>query len=136
MKKVTVYSIDRKNIQVGMLVDTVPMYQYDNPHIFTESYNGRELTVGDGVRRISIPVKAFHRHHGDDYGHTRDEVAYIAIDPELEDLLTAETREKLRDISVENHGMRCRIDELKENMYNWWKQPWYKRVWCAIKGGW
>lgn len=130
MKQVTLYTVESKIITVHGDVNNINIHQTINglgdlvPTLDGDMVSKRE------VKRISIPVRHIRRLNGRDL---------IAVDPELEDLLTSDLRNQLkREIgehkwtgSVLNKTIE-HSEQLLTRIEKFTALPWYARIWRSI----
>lgn len=143
MIEVTVYSV-AQNVQTVRDMDChIERFAYDRD----ESYiaNGGLFSVDEKFKRTFIPIRQISKHTAlYKRGSLQDrdyvtETRYIAIDPELEEVINHPVKEELLEMRnkyfaalKQRNDVQVNLSKLEQDIENWWNSPWYKRVWRAL----
>lgn len=126
-KPVEVYKISKECITVKDYTRGIESYTA----IFADTERGllfdceRSFTT----TRTVIPIQRLvHQRHG---GYFEQ---YIAVEPELKELLTIQERQEIDRLKEDLQYTHKALQALRDDKSEWWSQPWYKRVWSALRG--
>lgn len=59
---------------------------------------------------------------------------YVAIDPELEKFVAIPYEQQVNEIAGKLNSERTSRMQRELEIDTWWQQPWYNRLWLALKG--
>jgi len=108
--------------------DMVEIIQYRDSYPLINIDEGCAIdSTGDQIKRL--PVERVIKRSAIGYKEK-----YIAIDPELLEMLTCREREKIRDLKKKVDAFSIEKHQLAKKINNFIKSPWYKRIIRAIKG--
>jgi hypothetical protein len=142
MKPIIVYTLNKESVLVPDYQTYIESMSYSQPTAFYETDGNKPCEVY--VENHRWPIIQITKGKANKFGLEPERWdTYIAIEPELEEAVSAKYRERITE-SIE-YSKRCR-DELLilENKYSyleneldlWWANPWYKCVWEVLKFKW
>lgn len=124
---VTLYTIAQETNAVPRKVPYYQIHEYrGHPNSLVNHGNAARM-MDEHVHTIDIPIETIRYPDG-----RPDE--FIAVHPRLKEILTLDVRQKLEEKCAQLQRSEHWCAKLQDNYRNWWSQPWYKRVWQALKG--
>jgi hypothetical protein len=143
MIEVTVYSV-AQNVQVVPDMSChIERFDYHREDAYIAE--GGLFNLGEKLTRTFIPIRQINRHTAlYNRGSLSDrdyvtETRYIAIDPELEEVINLPVKEELKqlvqdykEIQTDYLLVLTEYTTFKTEVQDWWNAPWYKRVWRAL----
>ena len=133
MKIVELFTINRDSITVPKFapneVEFNTMIMHSSAVIGDDFINQR-VTVD---RAKVITVRNF-TNSRNNLGEPIWSEQFIAIEPELRELLTVEERSQIESLKADIARLSASLRDSRERLVNWWSTPWYKRVFSALTG--
>lgn len=143
MKEVTVYSVAQNVQVVPDMSCQIERFDYHREDVYVAE--GGLFNLGEKFTRTFIPIRQINRHTAlYKRGSLSDrdyvtETRYIAIDPELEEVINLPVKEELREtkdkylVVLKQRGeFQEGLFKLEQQVEDWWNAPWYKRIWRAL----
>lgn len=138
MKPVEVFRINRDSV-------VVPSGQYDSIE-FARYCNQPNIVMGIGPAEGVFTAGEFTRERipviricnftqsRSNFGEPIVDEQFIAIEPELRELLTIDERQQIENMKCAIADLEWYKQKQQRAIDDWWSKPWYSRVWSAIKG--
>lgn len=136
MKPVEVFTLNKESRLVPHEQTYIEQHTYQGVPEFISDYNGDEPCKAV-VNRVEMPIFRISKAIQNKYD-TEPTVfdQYFAVDPVLMDAIEVLHNAEL-DVMYANLNqvidyIKEDYDRLSDKVCNFYKKPWYKRIWCAI----
>jgi hypothetical protein len=143
MIEVTVYSVAQNVQVVPDMSRQIERFDYHRGDAYVAE--GGLFNLGENLTRTFIPIRQINRHTAlYNRGSLSDtdyvtETRYIAIDPELEEVINLPVKQELIEMRnkyfatlKKRNDIQEDLSKLEQDIETWWNAPWYKRVWSAL----
>lgn len=146
-KMVSLFTIKDEFIEVPVDADYLTVHRRLRPSsLLANQMNSAELNAVVGAKRL--PIFTYRELWDADWPFLNEpksrpynELA-IAVEPELVKLICMPLRSQLEltESRLEKareayHKTELELLTLKRQIEQWWEQPWYRRVWLALRAG-
>ena len=134
MKEVTLYTVEEQKVIVGDRASFVSYFRKQPlPDLDEFISAGDKMLYSPEIGRIDVPVRKFVRDEVDDKLHYINRIEYyVAIDPELEEMITSAARDRIAELERENRAGRDLVDQYETRIDQYNSLPWYKRIFKRV----
>ena len=126
-------------LEIATSADYAEIATFDNMRMFPLPNGEMAIPLGPTVIRVpvehirtSLRVKGVSFMDGRETYKTRH--YYIAIEPKLRELLELPFKLQVDAANEAKWRAKSKLDLFERREAAWWAQPWYLRVWSALRG--
>ena len=138
MRSVTVYGLTAHQAFAGDFVEMHRMSPGDR--VFPVGPRDAVLVPQETVNRIQMKVHTIRKarrvpgvRSADTWGDFESTETYIAIEPELEQLLMLPIKARIEEVHAEAARRAGEVAMLRKRIAEFKALPWYRRVWLALR---